>query len=132
MCGSGIRICYAHMHVECRSLPFLGSRAKQPVSPRGRKVGRQALHIIAPILLLLPFLPSAYRIDALARSLARSALIFVNFRAPPFPSCFLVVEFFRPVLQNRIRCIRCLCLVLAEQTVVGYVQSVKSNMDIRT
>ena len=92
---------YVCAHVNCRGLPGFSSQIAS------RQTGSEALHIIAPILLLLPpslpFFPSAYCIDALAtlaHTLARPALIFVNFRAPPFPSCFLVLELRGPVLQT--------------------------------
>ena len=92
---------YVCAHVNCRGLPGFSSQIAS------RQTGSEALHIIAPILLLLlpfpSFLPpiaSMLSRLSLTHSLARPALIFVNFRAPPFPSCFLVVELQGPVLQT--------------------------------
>ena len=87
-------------HVNCRGLPGFSSQIAS------RQTGSEALHIIAPILLLPPFpsflppIASMLSRLSLTHSLAHPALIFVNFRAPPFPSCFLVVELPGPVLQT--------------------------------
>ena len=79
---------YVCAHVNCRGLPGFSSQIAS------RQTGSEALHIIAPILLLLllPFFPSAYCIDALAtlaHSLARSPCAhFRQFQGATFSFLF--------------------------------------------
>ena len=98
---------YVCAHVNCRGLPGFWSQIAS------RQTGSEALHIIAPILLLLPSFPSFLPPIAsmlsrlsLTHSLARPALIFVNFRAPPLPSCFLDVELLCPAQSSKPNIIR--------------------------